>query len=187
MNRWLTPGSAGVLALAGLAALGAVARRNLIIVTVVGDSMSPTLNDGSRLLAYRSQGGAVGDLIIFVGDTLALGAAFHKRGRGARPRSAIAWWQDGCCGVARRLAWASCWRFAGARADTDHTAAAASARGDARWATTREGALPCAESCRCCPGGAGVPLAVGRFGGDATGGAGRDGRRDVGSAVRGDR
>lgn len=80
MNRWLTPGSAGVLALAGLAALGAVARRNLIIVTVVGDSMSPTLNDGSRLLAYRSQGGAVGDLIIFVGDTLALGAAFHKRG-----------------------------------------------------------------------------------------------------------
>lgn len=65
MNRWLTPGSAGVLALAGLAALGAVARRNLIIVTVVGDSMSPTLNDGSRLLAYRSQGGAVGDLIIF--------------------------------------------------------------------------------------------------------------------------
>ena len=52
-------------------ALGAIARRRWMVVTVRGHSMTPTLHSGDRLVARRWIRGAmpaVGDVIVFLPD-----------------------------------------------------------------------------------------------------------------------
>ena len=62
-----------------IAALAIAARRRWVIVTVRGHSMEPTLHDGERLVARRSQPArrgtraampAIGDLVVFLPDAL---------------------------------------------------------------------------------------------------------------------
>ena len=54
----------GCLALA-LAAV-AIARRRYLVVSVVGNSMLPTLHDGERVMARRSHRARRGDIVAFV-------------------------------------------------------------------------------------------------------------------------
>jgi len=59
--------------LGAMIAVGLVARRRWMIVTVRGHSMAPTLRDGERLIARRWSPAAVpvtGELIVFLPDAL---------------------------------------------------------------------------------------------------------------------
>ncbi|HET9896627.1 MAG TPA: S26 family signal peptidase [Streptosporangiaceae bacterium] len=58
--------AAGILALPLLAVAGAAwARRNLTLITVIGNSMRPAFADGDRLLISRRARYAAGDVIMF--------------------------------------------------------------------------------------------------------------------------
>ncbi|MEV4412265.1 S26 family signal peptidase [Catellatospora sp. NPDC049609] len=54
-----------LLALAVTLAGGLAVRRRLLIVTVVGDSMTPSFTDGDVLLAVCRRRAAVGDVVVF--------------------------------------------------------------------------------------------------------------------------
>lgn len=60
------PTVVGSCLLAGcLLAGGLIARRRLLVVTVRGSSMSPTLESGDRLLVYRTSRVRLGQLVVF--------------------------------------------------------------------------------------------------------------------------
>ena len=63
-QTWVLAGL-GCVAVLALALAGAVAiRRRLVVVEVVGDSMSPTYSSGDRLLVRRTRRVRAGDVVI---------------------------------------------------------------------------------------------------------------------------
>jgi signal peptidase I len=59
---WMIGGVAIAVALAAVV----IARRRYLVVSVVGNSMLPTLHDGQRLLARRRQRARRGDVVAFL-------------------------------------------------------------------------------------------------------------------------
>lgn len=63
---WPVPVGAGIAVAAAAATLAAAARRRLTVVVVDGESMSPALHSGDRLLVRRrATGPTVGEVVVF--------------------------------------------------------------------------------------------------------------------------